>query len=107
MMIIIHGMKKKFIIIPFHIRLDLGLNLVEYVFVQLEKLESYSLIMHLLLRISQKISYRKEYLKLIISEERWKITSKKPKMASILTRQIVHGSSNITRVRSEERRVVK
>ena len=63
-----------------------------------QKLESYSLVMRLLLQVSQKISYQKEFLKHIINEALWKITSKKPKTASILTRQIVHGSSKITRV---------
>src|SRR5699024_9068659 len=98
MMITILRMKKKRIIIQFHIKSDLGLTLTEYVFGQPEKLESYSLIMRLLLQVSQKTSYRKEFLKLIINEERWKIISKKPKTAFILIRLTILGLSKITRV---------
>lgn len=84
-------MKKESIITLFHIKLLHGLGPVEYVFVQLEKPVSYYSAMSLLLRVSLRTFLLKEFLKLIISVELWKIILKKLKTAFILTRQIALG----------------
>src|SRR5699024_3126192 len=89
MIIIILGMKKKFTITQFPIKLLHGQSLVVFAFVRHEKSVNYFLAMPLLSSIFLKTFQRKACLKLTTSAAPSKITLKKPRTVSFSINLIV------------------